>query len=88
MPNEEPRSQLARGYGAGYGIVAAGFQLALSILFFLWMGSLADRKLGTRPFGLLIGLGIGMAAGGYAFYLKVQAASKPSPRQPDGDKRR
>ena len=64
-----------RGYGAGYNIVAAGFQLAFSILFFAGMGFLADRRLETRPLFLLIGLGLGLGAGFYIFWLKVKAVA-------------
>lgn len=87
MPNKRDDNPVSRGFGAGYGIVAAGFQLAFSILFFLGMGVWADRKLETKPWLTLIGLAIGMGAGFYAFYLRVQAASKAGREQPDGDKR-
>lgn len=65
-----------RGFGTGYAIVGAGFQLAFSILFFMGMGYLADQKAHTRPLFLLIGLGIGLAAGFYAFWRRVMAESK------------
>lgn len=87
MANPDDRNPIARGFGAGYGIVAAGFQLAFSILFFVGLGYWADRKLGTKPLCMLIGLAIGLGAGFYAFILRVQAAAKVEPRQPDGDKR-
>ena len=66
----------SRGYGAGYQIVAAGFQLVGAILFFTWMGYLLDRKAHTAPVFLLIGLAVGLATGFYAFWLKVKAESK------------
>ena len=47
---------VGRGYGTGYAIVGAGFALAVSILFFAWVGSLADQALKTEPLFLLAGL--------------------------------
>jgi F0F1-type ATP synthase assembly protein I len=71
--NEPPEG---RGFGAGYAIVGAGFQLVFSILFFMGMGMLADRAAHTPPLFLLIGLAVGMAAGFYAFWRRVMAMSK------------
>lgn len=73
--SQEPQHPVGRGFGVGYSIVGAGFQLAFSILFFLGMGYLADKWLGTKPLFLLIGLAIGLAAGFYAFWLRVKAAA-------------
>jgi F0F1-type ATP synthase assembly protein I len=85
MPTQRDEHSAARGFGAGYGIVAAGFQLAFSILFFLGMGYLADRRLGTRPVLMLVGLALGLAAGLYAFIRRVQAAAGPGrPPRPAG----
>jgi ATP synthase protein I len=88
MAEKRDENQTSRGFGVGYGIVAAGFQLAFVILFFMWMGALADGRLGTRPLFLIVGLVIGLAAGIYTFLLKVQAAAAGQGRQPRGDKRR
>lgn len=71
---------MGRGYGTGWAIVGAGFQLAFSILFFMGMGYLADRWLGSRPFLMLVGLAVGMAAGFYAFWARVKAASQDGGR--------
>lgn len=64
---------IGRGYGSGYAIVSAGFQLAFSILFFMGMGHLADRWLGTRPVLMLVGIAVGGATGFYAFLRRVMA---------------
>ncbi|MDO8666067.1 MAG: AtpZ/AtpI family protein [Gemmatimonadales bacterium] len=76
MVDPKDEGKLGRGYGTGYSILSAGFALPISILFFAWMGYLADRKLGTAPLLLLIGLGIGLGAGFYAFWRKISAESK------------
>ena len=75
-PDERP---VSRGMGAGYQIVGAGFQLAFSILFFAGMGYLLDRAIDTRPWFMLVGLLVGLGAGFYAFWLKVNAEAKKRP---------
>ena len=75
MPLERDGSPVGRGYGTGWALVGAGFQLAFSILFFMGMGYLADRWLDTRPLLMLVGLLLGLGAGFYGFWLKVQAAA-------------
>ena len=76
MPDNHDGRSAGRGYGTGYTIVGAGFQFAFSILFFMWIGSFADRGLHTKPLFLLLGLALGFAAGGYAAWSRVTAASK------------
>ena len=80
MPANRDDSPLGRGYGTGWAIVGAGFQLAFSILFFMGLGYLADRWLGSRPWLMLVGLAVGLGAGFYAFWLRVaNAARKEDP---------
>jgi len=80
MADDHNESPMGRGYGTGWAIVGAGFQLAFSILFFMGMGYLADRRLGSRPLLMLVGLVVGMAAGFYAFWMRVLAASRDRER--------
>jgi F0F1-type ATP synthase assembly protein I len=81
MALETDENPVGRGFGVGYAIVGAGFQFAFAILLFLGGGYLADRWLGTRPIFMLIGLAVGLAAGFYAFYLKVMAESRRAVRK-------
>jgi F0F1-type ATP synthase assembly protein I len=76
MALEQEKSPIGRGFGAGYAIVGAGFQFAFAILLFLGGGFLVDRWLGTRPLFTLLGVAIGLAAGFYAFILRVMAESR------------
>jgi F0F1-type ATP synthase assembly protein I len=76
MPDNPDERSVGRGFGTGYTIVGAGFQFVFSILFFMWIGSLVDRGLRSEPLFLLIGLGVGFAAGGYVAWSRVSAASK------------
>ena len=75
MPIDPDESPVGRGYGTGWALVGAGFQLVFSILFFMGMGYLADRRLGTDPWLMLVGLLVGLGAGFYGFWLKVQDAA-------------
>jgi F0F1-type ATP synthase assembly protein I len=77
MVPEPDESAESRGFGAGYAIVAAGFQLAFAVLLFLGAGILADRWLHTRPIFTVIGVFVGLGAGMYVFILRVLAEAPP-----------
>jgi len=77
MAPEPDESSESRGFGAGYAIVAAGFQLAFAVLLFLGAGVLVDRWLHTRPLFTLVGVVVGLGAGMYAFIVRVLAESPP-----------
>ena len=55
---------------------ALGVQFVLSILLFLYVGRWVDRKLGTEPWGLMIGVFTGAALGFYAMVRKLTADQK------------
>ncbi len=82
-PDESPEG---RGFGAGYAIVAAGFQLALAVLLFLGAGVLVDRWLHTRPIFTVIGVLVGLGGGMYAFIVRVLAESPATGRKGRGSK--
>ena len=75
MASDPDENAESRGFGAGYAIVAAGFQLAFAVLLFLGAGILADRWLHTKPIFTVIGVLVGLGAGMYAFILRVLAES-------------
>jgi len=81
MASEPDENPVGQGFGSGYAIVGAGFQFAGAILLFLGGGHLADTWLGTRPLFTLLGLAVGLAAGFYAFYLRVMAESRRGVRK-------
>jgi F0F1-type ATP synthase assembly protein I len=54
----------------------AGLQFAVAIVLFLLLGQWADRKLGTSPVLLLIGVFGGGGAAFYSMYRRVTAAQK------------
>lgn len=83
MALEPVESPEGRGFGAGYAIVAAGFQLAFAVLLFLGAGLLVDRWLHTRPLFTIAGVLVGLGAGMYAFLRRVMAES-PRPKSGNG----
>jgi F0F1-type ATP synthase assembly protein I len=54
----------------------AGLQFAVAIVIFLLLGQWADRKLGTSPTFLLIGIFAGGGGAFYSMYRRISAAQK------------
>jgi F0F1-type ATP synthase assembly protein I len=84
MASKPDESAESRGFGAGYSIVAGGFQFAFAVLLFLGAGILVDRWLHTKPLFTLIGVLVGLGAGGYAFLRLVLAESPGASRRGSG----
>ncbi len=67
----------AEGAGGGSTPVAVyaglGIQFALSIILFLFLGQWLDRKLGTSPWLLILGVFLGAGAGFYSMYRRLMA---------------
>ena len=63
--------------GPGGGAYANfGLQFVVALLFFLWLGQWVDRRLGTAPVFLLIGVFAGAGGSFYAMYRKLMAAQE------------
>ncbi|MEY4609654.1 MAG: hypothetical protein RL625_1871 [Gemmatimonadota bacterium] len=71
MP-EDSRSAL----GSVGRFAGLGFQLVASILLFLYGGQWVDRRLGTDPLFLLLGVFIGAAAAIYSMYRSLMAQQR------------
>jgi ATP synthase protein I len=70
--NEPPR---AHEGGTSVGEYAGlGLQFAASIILFLFLGQWLDRKLGTAPWMLLIGVFVGAGGSFYSMYRRLMAA--------------
>ena len=54
----------------------AGLQFAVAIVIFLLLGQWVDRKLGSSPAFLLIGIFAGGGASFYSMYRRISAAQK------------
>lgn len=63
--------------GPGAGAYANfGLQFVVALLFFLYLGQWIDRRLGTSPVFVLIGVFAGAGGSFYAMYRKLMAAQE------------
>ncbi|MGD2068021.1 MAG: AtpZ/AtpI family protein [Gemmatimonadota bacterium] len=70
----------AVGRHAGWGMT-----LAASIGFFLWLGLLADRWLGTLPVLTILGAFVGGAAGFYSMFRQLVTEPREDAPRDDAD---
>lgn len=81
---KDPADVLRRGReeGPGMGAYAGlGLQFAVSILVFLFVGQWLDRKLGTAPVFLLVGVFVGAGGAFYSMYRKLMAIQAEEERR-------
>lgn len=69
----EPGLSGPRSAGSLAGV---GIQLLVSILLFLYLGQWLDKKLGTDPLLLIVGVFVGAALGIYNMYHMLTAAQR------------
>ena len=85
---DQARSEQSRGPGnggapppSGLGVgFRIGIELLASLLVGLALGWVADRFLGTRPWGLVLGFFIGAAAGMVNVFREAQGLGRSGPR--------
>jgi F0F1-type ATP synthase assembly protein I len=53
--------------------LGVGLQFALSIVLFVYLGQWLDRRFGTEPWMLLLGLLVGAGGSFYSIYRKLMA---------------
>lgn len=81
-PRSDADEQQKRLASAAAG---AGLQFALAVVLFVFAGQWLDRKLGTTPLMVLLGLFVGAGGAFYSLYRRLMAAqADPSdpPRRP------
>ena len=66
------------GHGAEYA--GLGLQFAVSVLLFLYAGQWLDRKLGTEPWFMILGVFTGAGASFYSMYRKLMAIQERDER--------
>jgi F0F1-type ATP synthase assembly protein I len=71
MVDTERSSALSGGEFAGIGL-----QFALVILVFTAGGAWLDRRLGSTPWFLILGVFVGAAGGFFSMYRKISAAQR------------
>ena len=81
VPGGGPAGGPPGGRGAGEGpsvaeFAGVGLQFAVSILVFVYAGQWLDRKLGTAPWMLMLGVFLGAGASFYSMYRKLTAAQR------------
>ncbi len=57
-------------------LAGVGLQFAVSILLFVFAGQWLDRRLGTGPLFLILGVFLGAGGSFYSMYRKLMAAQK------------
>ncbi|MCX6834825.1 MAG: AtpZ/AtpI family protein [candidate division Zixibacteria bacterium] len=74
LKSPSPKEEKSGRYGASSLYLAVPTLLAASILVGFFLGQWADRKFGTEPFLMIVGLVLGMAAAGRELYRLVKKA--------------
>lgn len=69
-------NQGAFGSGPFGQFMGLGLQFVLSILFFLYLGQWADRKLGTSPWFMILGVFTGAGAAFFSMYRALKVAER------------
>lgn len=70
----EPRHTSTPPSGAEYA--GAGLQLALTLVVFMFLGLWLDKRLGSSPWFLIIGVVIGAVGGFYSLYRRLMTANR------------
>ena len=87
LPSDEERRE--RSTAARFA--GAGLQFAVTLLVCLWLGTWLDRKFGTAPVFLYVGVFLGAGAAFYSMYRQLMAnlerdeAAKRARQRTDGD---
>jgi ATP synthase protein I len=73
-PSAPPGKRKTTGSAAEFAGI--GFQFAGAILLFLFAGQWLDRRLGTAPLFLIVGVFLGAGAAFYSMYRRLMAAQR------------
>jgi F0F1-type ATP synthase assembly protein I len=73
VPGSGPESEDRREARKLARYAGVGLQFAASILVFLYLGKWVDGRLGSAPWGLIIGVFTGAGAAFYSMYTKLMA---------------
>jgi F0F1-type ATP synthase assembly protein I len=73
---DEIRSGQGNKSLSGNDFAGAGIQFAVALVLFIFLGSWLDKRFGTGPLFVLLGVVVGGGGSFYSFYRKVVAAQK------------
>ena len=80
QPTPEPGKRPPTGGVPASELAGFGVQFVVAILLFLYVGQWLDRRFGTAPWLMLVGICVGAGGSFYAMFRKVTAASRRSGR--------
>jgi ATP synthase protein I len=83
MPDQKSRGHGPGSPGNAGDYLGVGFQFGASIVFFLLVGQWLDRRLGTDPWLLLLGVFVGAAAGFYSLYRQLVVVPRERAKRDD-----
>lgn len=73
---QEDRSTKSNNSLSGNDFAGAGIQFAVALVLFVFLGGCLDKRFGTGPLFVLLGVLVGGGGSFYSFYRKVVAAQK------------
>ena len=76
LPGLGPETEDQRASRRLAKYAGVGLQFAVSIVLFLYVGQWVDRKLGSEPWGMIIGVFTGAGAAFYSMYRRLMADLK------------
>ncbi|HWR01905.1 MAG TPA: AtpZ/AtpI family protein [Chlorobaculum sp.] len=87
LGNDDKKDKFADQFGRSTRAISdylgIGLQIAVSFVFFVFLGVWGDSKLGTSPILLLAGVLVGMVGMGLVLFKTVQKANRKTDSKPD-----
>ena len=73
---DENRSDASNKSLSGNDFAGAGIQFAVTLVLFIFLGSWLDKRFGTSPLFILIGVLVGGGGSFYSLYRKITSVQK------------
>ena len=74
--SDQNRSDTNNKSLSGNDFAGAGIQFAVTLVLFIFLGNWLDKRFGTAPLFILLGVFVGGGGGFYSLYRKIVAAQK------------
>ncbi len=86
LGNDDKKDKFADQFGRSTRAISdylgIGLQIAVSFVFFVFLGVWADSKLGTKPLLMLAGVIVGMVGMGLVLFNTVRKANRKTDSKP------